>query len=251
MQPMLAHVWQPGSVDVTEFVASEKLDGVRCIWDGTQFLSRNGNVFNAPAWFAGLMPDAVLDGELWGGRGRFQSTVSAVRKKVPVDSEWDRISYVAFDLPEHGGTFAERMVALEQMVEDEPNLFPVPRFEVQDEEMLMARLKEVTALGAEGLMLNRKDALYEGKRSRSLLKVKTMLDASAIVIGYEPGKGKHKGRMGALICRDEHGMKLSIGTGFTDEERETPPAIGARIDFTYAERTRDNQYRFPSFSRVR
>ena len=36
---------------------SEKLDGVRAYWDGTQFISRLGNVFHAPEWFVAELPD--------------------------------------------------------------------------------------------------------------------------------------------------------------------------------------------------
>ena len=38
------------------------------------------------------------------------------------------------------------------------------------------------------LMLREPGSLYVGKRSMTLLKVKTFLDAEAKVVGYEPGK---------------------------------------------------------------
>ena len=59
-------------------------------------------------------------------------------------------------------------------------------------------LKEVEGEGGEGLMLRRPGSLYEGKRSGTLLKVKSFFDAEAEVVGYEAGKGKHKGATGAL-----------------------------------------------------
>jgi DNA ligase-1 len=37
-------------------------------------------------------------------------------------------------------------------------------------------------------MLREPGSLYVGKRSMTLLKVKTFLDAEAKVVGYEPGK---------------------------------------------------------------
>jgi DNA ligase-1 len=43
-------------------------------------------------------------------------------------------------------------------------------------------------------------------------------------MGLEPGKGKHKGRMGAIVCglyvRRKLVRKISVGGGFTDELRE-------------------------------
>lgn len=47
--------------------------------------------------------------------------------------------------------------------------------------------------------------MYEGKRSNTLLKVKTFYDAEAVVLGYEPGKGHAKGMTGALKCQMESG----------------------------------------------
>ena len=38
-------------VDVTRYLVSEKLDGVRAFWDGTSLRTRAGNVIKAPAWF--------------------------------------------------------------------------------------------------------------------------------------------------------------------------------------------------------
>jgi DNA ligase-1 len=52
---------------------SEKLDGVRAYWNGANFLSRNGNIFDAPRWFKEGLPRSVsLDGELWVDRKAFK-----------------------------------------------------------------------------------------------------------------------------------------------------------------------------------
>lgn len=45
------------------------------------------------------------------------------------------------------------------------------------------------------------DRKYEGRRSGTLLKIKTFFDAEAIVTGYVPGKGRNKGVAGALKCK--------------------------------------------------
>ena len=66
---------------------SEKYDGYRAMWDGKRFVSRQGNVYNAPEWFTKHLPkDVVLDGELYAGRDNFQQC-GAVRHKVPVDKD--------------------------------------------------------------------------------------------------------------------------------------------------------------------
>jgi DNA ligase-1 len=64
-------------------------------------------------------------------------------------------------------------------------------------------------------------------------------------------KGKHKGRLGALICETKDGVRFKIGTGFTDADREHPPRIGNTVTFTYQEVFPSGAPRFPSFLRIR
>ena len=52
----------------------------RCYYDGKSMISRLGNPFTPPQWFLDKLPkDVTLDGELFGGRREFQSTVSIVK----------------------------------------------------------------------------------------------------------------------------------------------------------------------------
>jgi DNA ligase-1 len=105
------------SIDIKHYLVSEKLDGVRAYWDGKQLVSRQGNHFNAPAWFTKDFPQQALDGELWMARNSFQQTVSTVRKNNPIDKEWRQISYQLFELPHAKGSFQQRVQALQIIVE--------------------------------------------------------------------------------------------------------------------------------------
>ena len=61
------------STDPTGYWMSEKFDGIRAYWDGKDFYSRLGNLILAPDWFVRDFPhDIELNGELFGGRGKFQ-----------------------------------------------------------------------------------------------------------------------------------------------------------------------------------
>ena len=110
-------------------------------------------------------------------------------------------------------------------------------------------LARVEALGGEGLMLRQPSSDYHTGRSMTLLKVKTFHDAEAVVIGHQPGKGRHKGRLGALLVQLDDGTEFSVGTGFSDKQREAPPIIGSTITFRYQELTDGGVPRFPSFIR--
>jgi ATP-dependent DNA ligase len=58
---LLAENYKEGT-DPTGWIMSEKLDGVRCLWTGTEMYSRNGNKFNFPNFFTKNWPKAQLDG---------------------------------------------------------------------------------------------------------------------------------------------------------------------------------------------
>ena len=78
-----------------------------------------------------------------------------------------------------------------------------------------------------------------------------MHDAEARVIEHLPGTGRHKGRLGALSVELANGTKFSVGTGFSDAERDNPPPIGSVITFRYQELSDRGVPRFPAFVRVR
>lgn len=249
---LLAEVYR-GNIDVTLYLVSEKLDGVRAIWNGKALRSRAGNMINAPAWFIAGLPSTELDGELWMGRGQFEQVSAAVRREQINDKEWHQISYMVFELPEAPGTFAQRAERISDLVQQSnvPWLQAIKQFSVKDHIALHRRMKEVVSEGGEGLMLHRADALYETGRSNSLLKLKPWEDAEAVVIDHVPGKGKFSGVMGALRVRMPDGRVFSIGTGFTDAQRRNPPVIGAEVTYLYSGLTNKGLPRFASFLRIR
>ena len=240
-------------VDVSQYLVSEKFDGVRAYWDGKQLISRGGNVYNAPAWFVAALPARKLDGELWLGRGRFEEMSGLARREVPEDADWRQVKYLLFELPGAEGTFAQRAVRLSEIAAQAnvPWVQAIEQFKVADHKALMKRLSEVVKAGGEGLMLHRSNALYNIGRGDTLLKVKQWLDAEARVIGHLPGKGKYFGRLGALKVRTPDGREFALGTGFTDAQRMAPPPLGSTVTYRYRELTAKGLPRFASFWRVR
>ena len=105
---------------------SEKLDGMRCFWDGglstgkpcsqipwanmtkahrlvkepvaSGLWSRYGHPIYAPKEFTDQLPQIFLDGELYAGRGNFQLVTSTVKEFTPGPG-WARIKYHVFDSP--------------------------------------------------------------------------------------------------------------------------------------------------------
>ena len=242
---LLAHSWD-NEQDVTGWHISEKLDGVRAYWDGKQFLSRLGNVFHAPEWFTQDFPSFALDGELWIGRGLFQDTVSVVRRKNAGDL-WKRVKYLVFDIPEVEYVVEQRFMAIVRVVETIAYAEAVDQRPCRGLGHLREELTRVESLGGEGLMVRQPGSFYERTRSTTLLKIKSFFDAEATVTGYTKGRGRHKGRCGALEVRAADGTAFKVGTGLSDAQRDNPPAIGSTITYRYQELTNAGVPRFPSF----
>jgi DNA ligase-1 len=109
--------------DIRGWWASEKLDGMRCFWDGglsaglpvsevpyanserdnrvcTGLFSRYGHPIHASDDFLSRLPRGItLDGELYAGRKGFQQVTSICRKHIPDPEEWLKIQYHIFDSP--------------------------------------------------------------------------------------------------------------------------------------------------------
>jgi DNA ligase-1 len=139
---MKANVFNAEKHNIAGWYLSEKLDGGRCFWDGgltrdvptsrvpwaslinpkseagnlqpkkkikpvaTGLWSRYGNPIMAPDWWLNKLPSCPLDGELWCGRGKFQQTMSTIRKDKPVDDEWREVQFGVFGSPDMD-TFAQ------------------------------------------------------------------------------------------------------------------------------------------------
>jgi DNA ligase-1 len=244
---LLAESWD-SAADLSGWWMSEKLDGVRAYWDGTQFLSRQGNRFHAPDWFVAGLPPTPLDGELWLDRKAFQRTVSIARRQDKSD-HWKELRYLIFDAPAAAAPFEERLRLVADLMADKKPRFALAHAHerCRDLSHLHEELARVESLGGEGLMLRQPASRYAAGRSATLLKVKTFLDAEARVLEHQAGAGRHKGRLGALFVEMAGGVRFSIGTGFSDAERENPPPVGSVVTFRYQELSDGGVPRFPVY----
>ena len=251
---MLAHVFQR-TEPITNWFLSEKLDGMRCLWDGgitagmkvkdvpwanvakdpigrdltsTGLWSRYGKTIQCPAGFTDGWPAGLcLDGELYAGRGNFQSLVSATKKLVPLGYEWEKVGYHVIDAPPYHAVFANGSIketnyvkVFNQIIYDlkmPSHPFTNPTFENTynwlltwfDGKNLTAKVHSqirlpwgmdnalaridtevsiVVSDGGEGVMLRNPASFWSPNRSYSLLKVKDHLDSEGIVIGFTSGR---------------------------------------------------------------
>lgn len=268
----------PEYVEGKKFTLTTKIDGGRII-----AIKKNGEVTfytRAGQLYEGLVdleqellemfPDNIcLDGEITllnpgnlKSKEQYKETMKIVRR----DGEKHGVRMLVFDmLPADdflnqscSYTYEYRRAALETLFSCiSPNFFSLLNnlYTGTDTNEIQRILNAQIANGEEGIMINICDAVYEFKRTKSLLKVKKMNDIDLPVIDLEEGSNSNKGKLGALIVCYK-GNRVKVGSGYSKELREEiwnnqEEYIGRTITIQYFEETSNQQgglsLRFPVF----
>jgi hypothetical protein len=187
----LAKNWEPDNKkhDPTGMIMSEKLDGVRCFWNGKGLYTRTGHLIPAPANFVqGFPSDMFLDGELFIDRGKFNEVSGLARTLQSEPRAWKPVTYVVFDAPQVKGGLMTRLAAAKAKLDGVCKFARILEQVVcKGHDHVIQELARIEALvpPGEGLMLRHPTAEHKGGRSADLLKVKTQHDAEAVVTGHE------------------------------------------------------------------
>ncbi|OUT12565.1 DNA ligase [Campylobacter concisus] len=247
--------------NVSGWLASEKLDGVRAYWDGENLLSRQGKKLNAPLSFTKNFPKFALDGELYAKELKFEEIQATVMDKLPDEKAWQRLKFHIFDVPEASGGLLNRLEILAKFLKNEPNhnLIIIKQIKMRDNAQFLKFTEDIVAKGGEGAVVREPNVPYERKRSKNALKFKKFKDAECEVVSINKGSGKYANLIGSLTCKAiggkdseaKAGTIFKIGSGLSDEQRTNPPKIGSIITYKFQNLTSYGKPRFPIFLRVR
>ena len=160
MKPTLLRDWEGSSCD--GWMMSEKYDGWRGLWTGSDFVSRQGKVFNAPDWFKDGMPGEALDGELFLGRGGFNGIQGAMA------GGWHGLQFMVFDAP-GSLPFVERLEAL-QLISLPDNCELVVHEPVTGDEAMRSAGWRIVMAGGEGVVVRDPRAIYKAGRTSDVLR---------------------------------------------------------------------------------
>lgn len=261
------------------YVMSEKLDGVRALWDGKALKSRSGKKFATPKCWLKNLPPFALDGELFIARGKFEELLSIVNSANATCEAWQSVKYYVFDVPKASGTLTERLKMLENhLATQESNnaqknarantdekshnntrqIFIIEQKPIHSKAQLEKALQSVVNLGGEGLVVRKNSAPYESFRTKNAMKLKIYEDAECKVIAHNAGKGKFEGKLGSITCEQaftnaqgqSKTLRFKIGSGFTDKERENPPSLNSLITYKFNGYTAKGLPKFPVFLRI-
>ena len=276
---------KPQYVEGKTFAVTTKIDGGRIIAlkenGQVSFYTRAGQKYEGLVdledEMSRLMPDnTCLDGEITllvrgnlSSKEAYKQTMKIVRQTT--NPEKHGIKMLVFDC----------MTAEEFKNQYCPNDYTVRRADAEllfnqidfqyfellpilyrgsDTSKITELLEEEVANGEEGIMINICDALYEFKRTNSLLKVKKMQTMDLEIIGFEEGTGRLVGTLGAILVRYKDGNVVKVGSGFSDEIRtliwaEPSDFLGKIVEIQYFEETTNadggKSLRFPIFKDFR
>lgn len=246
--------------DIKTYVMSEKLDGVRGIWDGRVFKTRKNYPIFVPLFFTQNFPNFALDGELWIQRASFDQISALIRKNEINNTLWEKVTYNVFDVPNaceefklKECTLLNRLEVLQEYLKKYPNPYIkiIPQIFIKNKKHLNNFYENIIKNGGEGVIVRKNSMSYENKRSNFSLKLKPFFDDECKVVGYTKGKGKYENKIGALLCELPNTKIIKIGSGLKDNDRENPPKIGSIITYKFNGLTKNSLPRFPIFLRVR
>jgi len=268
--------------ETQEWFASRKLDGVRCITivspNGTvNCYSRAGKEFltldKIKTDIAAMgVRGVVFDGEVClvdeNGDEDFQGIMKEIRKKNhtianPKFFVFDYLTLEEFDNQVGTTPLVERLKAGYDLLPETIDcsvLEFLPQEQISNDGQFTEMAKDAEEAGFEGIMV-RKNVGYEGKRSHNLLKVKKFHDAEYTVLDAingnirwtENGKQIEKECLSSIII-EHKGCKVSVGSGFSKEQREMyyespQDIIGKTVTIQYFEESKNQtggySLRFP------
>jgi DNA ligase 1 len=206
------------------WLMSEKYDGIRAIWNGAAFLTREGNAIAVPSEIVAQMPATPLDGELWMGRGTLQRMAGLARKKVSFLAEWTEVRFMIFDAPGQA-SHAARMVALPAL----PDFCRIVTQRVCESKAdLLAFAAEIVAKGGEGAVIRCPSAPYAEGRATVAQKLKPARTDEGILRAVERVGGAVRS-----LTVEWAGKVLKIGSGFTAVDAAREFVEGVKITFGF------------------
>jgi ATP-dependent DNA ligase len=267
---MLADKYDAKKHNKFPYYSQPKLDGVRCLISKDGMQSRNGkpivscpHILEALDPFFQAFPDAVLDGELYNHelRDNFEKIISLVRKTKPETKDYIEASklvqYHVYDVI-MDGPFIDRLSFINLHIGSynsfgnryHPIVQTVKTTNVNDEHDIETMLLHYLESGYEGQMLRVPNSLYEGKRSKNLIKHKEFEDDEFEIVSIEEGKGNWAGAAKRIEIRLKDGTTQFSGVrGSFDMLKDllynADEYIGTDVTVRYQNKTEDDKLRFP------
>lgn len=234
--------------NVSGWLMSEKLDGIRGYWDGQNLYTKNQKLLHPPQEFLVNFPPFALDGELYFKRGDFEFVQNTVLDEM-ASAGWEKITYHIFEVPrEDELDFLQRLQIAKNWFDTHPNpqVHIIAQEVCQNNAHLERTLQKMVALGAEGLIVKNPALAYHTGRTNGMLKVKTYFDMEGIVVKHNFDL---KGKCKSIRLKLANGILFNLTN--SGNKYQKLPNIGEVVTFKYYGLTKNGVPKFASFLRVR
>ncbi|MBO6622559.1 MAG: ATP-dependent DNA ligase [Balneola sp.] len=244
--------------NLSEYIAEEKFDGMRCqahISDGRiELFSRDLNEITSSfpeiiEFFSGKqLPDLVLDGEICVFKDNTILPFQLLQKRMGVKKPSKKlltefpVLFISYDVlyKDEDPLFDDSLSVRRDKLEKISNKYSIPitsQMKIANQDDVEELFQRALDHGNEGLMLKRKDSVYEyGQRRKSWLKVKKPSGSLDTVMLYaHAGSGKRGGTysdftLGISVKDDDRYEEefIPIGKaygGYSDEELKKMNAL--------------------------
>lgn len=248
--------------NLSDYFVSEKFDGIRALWDGQNMFSKSGKILAIPRCFSeklailDLQKGDFVEGELWIDYGAFEEISSIVRRKNPTCEDFSKVKYLIFNAHTaishcekreaiRGNPYCiQKYDSVFDMAQNLAKIVPfcdstnaqicvIRQMRVDSQKELSDFFNAVIAKGGEGVIV---------RDSRVAFKLKPQNDAECKIVDFSRGKGRIRGKVGAIICESladknsgiKGGVIFRIGSGLSDAMRENPPKIGTIITYKFS-----------------
>jgi hypothetical protein len=147
---------------------------------------------------------------------------------------WDVIPLEDFYKEKCDIKYIDRFNNLSENYVDNDGIFLTPTTIVYSLDSAFKIYSEYREQDLEGVILKDKDAIWENDRSKKQVKVKAEIVSTMKVVGYQEGKDRFEGLMGALICESEDGLvETNVGGGWSMHMRAQIAADHHNKDIKY------------------
>lgn len=227
--PMLAISYKDYKKRNFPVYVQPKLDGIRAVVTKDGIFSREGKPLLGVRHISAILedffqvyPEIILDGEMYNHelKDDFNSLTSWVKKE---SEHSHKIQFHVYDIINEEMPFSARTMLLAQFMRNlsHPWVYMVQTHLVMDEDQLDTIYARFLEDRYEGQMIRIPSGLYEGKRSKNLIKRKEFQDAEFPVVAIEEGKGNWAGMAKRVVCRLPDGRTFEAGLrGTQDENRQ-------------------------------
>jgi ATP-dependent DNA ligase len=275
-------------LDDDEYVSEIKFDGARYLSIGGRFFSRVASVKdgmpserteNVPhlTKILSQVPGLILDGEVYypGKKSNHVTSIMGCAPEKAIDrqkGEYGWIRYVIYDILMWNNQmitdwpWINRRKLLQEVyknyvlpIDGAQEFLDLSQISIRDKKRELLAYANENDL--EGIMLkNINAAYYPGARPTNVwFKVKQEITYDVVVIGYDEGKGKYAGMVGAVrfgLYKDGVLTECGKCSGMTDELRGQlttyPDAFKGRVmEIEAMERTEKGMFRHPRFLQFR